>query len=67
MSTVREFSLELNSWEPHESSESGRKIRRSVTCSKERRVRKFHVVVERGRQRNVPKGVLHVQVFVLLF
>lgn len=30
MSTVGEFSLELNSWEPHESSESGRKIRRSV-------------------------------------
>ena len=54
--------LELNSEEPHPSSERERKFRCCLfTFSIRHGIRQFHVVVLQKRQRNVQKNVLHKQ------
>ena len=58
----RRLFLQLNSKGFYSGSKRGRKLRRRVsTSSIKRQIRRFHVVVCSGRQRNVPKSVMHVQ------
>ena len=56
----RLISLELNSKELYRSSEK-ENCCLVFTSSTKRENRKFHVVVEQRRQRNVQKSVIHVQ------